>query len=83
MVDSTKYLNAVQSFVGIAGPTAPSEKKDQSKAEKPQATINILIARFLADEIVQRFTPERLKEIKSFDPDETGRGRARCTRSGR
>jgi hypothetical protein len=41
MVDSTKYLNAVQSFVEIAGPTAPREKKDQSKAENPQATINI------------------------------------------
>jgi hypothetical protein len=40
MVDSTKYVNAVQSFVEIAAPTAPREKKDQSKAEKPQATIN-------------------------------------------
>jgi len=40
MVDSTKYVNAVQSFVEIAAPTAPREKKDQGKAEKPQATIN-------------------------------------------
>lgn len=29
---------------------------------------SIPIARFLADEIMRRFTPERLKEIESFDP---------------
>jgi hypothetical protein len=29
---------------------------------------SIPIARFLADEIARRFTPERLEEIKSFDP---------------
>lgn len=28
----------------------------------------IPIARFLADEIMRRFTPERLKEIENFDP---------------
>jgi hypothetical protein len=83
MVDSTKYLNAVQRFVEIAGPTAPSEKKNQSKADKPQATINILIAKFLADEIVQRFTPERLKEIKSFGPTRLDEEERVATRSGR
>jgi hypothetical protein len=35
----------------------------------PEARRNgIPIARFLADEIMRRFAPERLKEIKSFDP---------------
>jgi hypothetical protein len=35
----------------------------------PEARHNsIPIARFLADEIMGRFTPERLKEIRSFDP---------------
>ena len=29
---------------------------------------NVPIARFLANEIMRRFTPERLKEIESFDP---------------
>ena len=29
---------------------------------------SIPIARFLADEIMRRFTPEQLKEIKSLDP---------------
>jgi CHAT domain len=43
-------------------------KKIQTTTDPEVRHNSIPIARFLADEIVQRFTPERLKEIKSFDP---------------
>jgi hypothetical protein len=42
-------------------------KKIQTTADPEVRHNSIPITRFLADEIVQRFTPERLKEIKNFD----------------
>jgi hypothetical protein len=43
-------------------------KKVQTSPDPEVRHNSIPIARFLADEIMRRFTPERLKEIKSFDP---------------
>jgi hypothetical protein len=43
-------------------------KKVQTSPDPEVRHNSIPIARFLADEIVRRFTPERLKKIKSFDP---------------
>jgi len=43
-------------------------KKMQTTADPEVRHNSIPIARFLADEIMRRLTPERLKEIKSFDP---------------
>jgi hypothetical protein len=42
-------------------------KKTQTTADPEVRHNSIPIARFLADEIMRRFTPERLKEIKSFE----------------
>jgi hypothetical protein len=42
-------------------------KKAQTTPDPEVRRNSIPIARFLADEIMLRFTPERLKEIKSFD----------------
>jgi hypothetical protein len=42
-------------------------KKVQTTPDPEVRRNSIPIARFLADEIMRRFTPERLKEIKSFD----------------
>ncbi len=52
-------------------------KKVQTTPDPEVRHNSIPIARFLADEIMRRFTPERLKKIKSFDPaklDEEERG---------
>jgi hypothetical protein len=43
-------------------------KKIQTTPDPEVRHNSIPIARFLADEIMRRFTPEQLKEIKSFDP---------------
>jgi hypothetical protein len=43
-------------------------KKIQTTADPEVRRNSIPVARFLADEIMRRFTPERLKEIESFDP---------------
>ena len=43
-------------------------KKVQTTTDPEVRHNSIPVARFLADEIMRRFTPERLKEIKSFDP---------------
>lgn len=42
-------------------------KKVQTTPDSEVRQNSIPIARFLADEIMRRFTPERLKEIKNFD----------------
>ncbi len=52
-------------------------KKAQTTPDLEVRRNSIPIARFLADEILRRFSPERLKEIDSFDPtkvDEEERG---------
>ena len=43
-------------------------KKIQTTADPEVRHNSIPIARFLADEIMRRVTPERLKDIESFDP---------------
>jgi CHAT domain-containing protein len=43
-------------------------KKAQTTPDHEVRHNSIPIARFLADEIMRRFTPERLKEIRGFDP---------------
>ena len=43
-------------------------KKIQTTPDPEVRRNSIPVARFLADEIMRRFTPERLKDIESFDP---------------
>jgi len=55
-------------FADLIGLYLSYAKKIQTTSDPEVRRNSIPIARFLADEIMQRFTPERLKEIESFDP---------------
>lgn len=55
-------------FADLIGLYLSWVKKVQTTTDPEVRHNSIPIARFLADEIMRRFTPERLKEIKSFDP---------------
>lgn len=55
-------------FANLIGLYLSWLKKIQTTADPEVRHNSIPIARFLADEIIRRFTPERLKEIESFDP---------------
>jgi hypothetical protein len=55
-------------FADLIGLYLSWVKKVQTTPDPEVRHNSIPIARFLADEIMRRFTPERLKEIKSFDP---------------
>ena len=55
-------------FAGLIGLYLSWVRKVQTTPDPEVRRNSIPIARFLADEIMRRFTPERLKEIGSFDP---------------
>lgn len=55
-------------FASLIGLYLISLEKLDTTADPEVRRNGIPIARFLADEIMRRFTPERLKEIENFDP---------------
>jgi hypothetical protein len=59
-------------FADLIGLYLTWVKKVQTTSDAEVRRNGIPIARFLADEIIRRFTPERLKEIDSFDPTKLG-----------